>query len=422
MAFGKLSDRARFALHRLGEKLWIKPLLASVLSVAVVFAAKAADGTSLAEVVPSVTVESIQTLLSIMASSVLVIASLAVASMVSAYASASNTASPRAFPLVVADDRTQYALTAFVATFIYSIVGLIASKNEYFGPAGRFVLFFMTLVVLAVVVLTFVTWIDRIARLGRVGVTIEQVERAALRSMRARRETPYLGGHAQRTPARHGIPLYTAEVGFLQHIDMGGLQEAAEQMELRLEIAALPGTFMSPDRVIAYCVSATQPDAGKLYKLIADNFIIGRDRTFEDDPRFGLVVLSQIAGKALSPAINDPGTAIDVIGVFVRLFVDWNKPRDADTDRRITYDRISVPRLSEDDLFDDAFIAIARDGANAIEVTLRLIKALNTLAHVGDQPMRSAAVRHAKRVMALAEQHSHLPEDRARIVQHAPVP
>lgn len=369
MAFGKLRDRARFALHRLGEKLWIKPLLASVLSVAVVFAAKAADGTSLAEIVPSVTVESIQTLLSIMASSVLV----------------------------------------------------IASKNEYFGPAGRFVLFFMTLVVLAVVVLTFVTWIDRIARLGRVGVTIKQVEHAAGRSMRARRETPFLGGHAQRTPAKHGIPLYAAQVGFLQHIDMSGLHEVAEELELRLEIAALPGTFMTPDRVIAYCVSAAQPDAGKLYKVISDNFIIGRDRTFEDDPRFGLVVLAQIAGKALSPAINDPGTAIDVIGVFVRLFVDWNKPRDADTDRRITCDRISVPPLREDDMFDDAFTAIARDGANAIEVTLRLLKALDTLARVGDEPMRSAAVRHAKRVLALAERQAHLPDDRALMAQHAPV-
>ncbi len=421
MAFGQLGDRAKFVLSRLGEKLWIKPLLFSVLSVGVVFAAKAADRTALADVVPSVTVDSIQALLSIMASSVLVIASLAVASMVSAYASTSNTASPRAFPLVVADDRSQYALTAFVATFIYSIVGLVASKNEYFGPAGRFVLFSATLLVLAIVVLTFVTWIDRIARLGRVGVTIKQVEDAACRSMRARRKKPFLGGHPQRTPAGHGRAMYSEVVGFLQHIDMSGLQEAAEENDLRFEIAALPGTFMTPERVMGYCVSAIPLNDDKLCALIGENFVIGHDRTFEDDPRYGLVVLAQIAGRALSPAVNDPGTAIDVIGSFVRLFVDWNASHDAENDSEVEYNRISVPPLQENDLFDDAFTAIARDGASSIEVMIRLFKALETLSHIGDPSMRSAAVRHAKRAMALADQQTHLLEDRAIMVKHAPV-
>lgn len=417
MLFGKLSGRVQFMLKRLGEKLWVKPLVASILSVAGVFAAKAADGTALADVVPEITVESIQTLLSIMASSVLVIASLAVASMVSAYASASNTASPRAFPLVVADDRTQYALSAFVGTFIYSIVGLIASKNEYFGPAGRFVLFTLTLFVLALVVLTFVTWVDRIARLGRMSATIEQVERAARKSMRARRETPFLGGHPLREPTHGGIALYADEIGFLQHIDMAGLQEAAVESDLRFEIAALPGTFVTPDRVIAYYRSASPCDADSLRALISKRFVIGRDRTFEDDPRFGLVVLSQIAGKALSPAINDPGTAIDVIGVFVRLFVDWNAPRETDRDHSVTHDRISVPALDEHDLFDDAFTAIERDGSNAIEVVVRLLKGLETLAHVGDHAMRTAALRHVGRVVALAERETHLPADRAVIAE-----
>ncbi len=414
-----LSGRVKFLLKRFGQRLWVKPLMASVLSVAGVFAAKAADGTGLAEIVPEITVESIQALLSIMASSVLVIASLAVASMVSAYASASNTASPRAFPLVVADDRTQYALSAFVATFIYSIVGLIASKNEYFGPAGRFVLFAMTLLVLAVVVLTFVTWVDRIARLGRMSATIQQVELATAKSLRARRKTPFLGGHQLRTPAANGVALYAEKVGFLQHIDMRGLQDAAEESNLRLEISALPGTFLTPDRELVRCVSAAPVDAETLRKLVRKQFVIGRDRTFEDDPRFGLVVLSQIAGRALSPAVNDPGTAIDVIGVLVRLFVEWNEPRESDAQHAVDYDRISVPQLEEDDMFDDAFNAIERDGASAVEVMLRLLRALETLARVGDSSMRAAALRHTARVLALSEQATHLPEDRALIAERA---
>lgn len=417
MVFGKPSGRVKRVLMRVREKLWIKPLLASALSVVGVFAAKAADRTSLGDMVPEITVDSIQSLLSIMASSVLVIASLAVASMVSAYASASSTASPRAFPLVVADDRTQYALSAFVATFIYSIVGLIASKNEYFGPAGRFVLFLLTVLVLMVVVLTFVTWIDRIARLGRISVTIEQVERAAAESLGARRKAPCLGGSPMHTPTEHGLALFAEEVGFLQHIDMRGLQHAAAAANLHIEIMALPGSFMAPDREIARCVSESPGDAPRLRRMIQKHFVIGTDRTFEDDPRFGLVVLSQIAGRALSPAMNDPGTAIDVVGVLVRLLVQWRTPREPGVDPGVAYDRISVPPLREDDMFDDAFTAIARNGAGVVEVMVRLLRGLETLA--GDQSMRPAALRHARRVVALTEREPHLPADRTIIAARA---
>lgn len=414
-----MNGRLKFLLKRFGERLWVKPLLASVLSVGGVFVAKAADGTALAGIVPEVTVESIQTLLSIMASSVLVIASLAVASMVSAYASASNTASPRAFPLVIADDRSQYALSAFVATFIYSIVALIASKNEYFGPAGRFVLFCSTLLVLALVVLTFVMWIDRIARLGRMSVTIEQVERAGARSLRARRETPYLGGRPLRTPAAQRTPLYADEIGFLQHIDMAELQQCAADAQVQVEIAALPGMFVTPDRPLAHYVSTSASDTASLDRIVRAHFVIGRDRTYEGDPRFGLVVLSQIAGRALSPAVNDPGTAIDVIGVLVRLLIEWGTPRETERGHAVLYDRISVPPLSEEDMFDDAFTAIARDGASAVEVILRLLRALESLARVGDPAMSAAAVRHAQRVMASADGQSHLPADRALMAERA---
>jgi|GEM_PF-2436099 len=62
------------------------------------------------------------------------------------------------------------------------------------------------------------------------------------------------------------------------------------------------------------------------YKCVIDAFQIGRDRLFDDDPRFGLVVLSEIAARALSPAVNDHGTVIDVIGTIVRLFAKWQEP------------------------------------------------------------------------------------------------
>jgi uncharacterized membrane protein len=47
-------------------------------------------------------------------------------------------------------------------------------------------------------------------------------------------------------------------------------------------------------------------------------------RYFEEDPRFGLITLSEIASRALSPAVNDPGTAIQIISSHIRLFSLYN--------------------------------------------------------------------------------------------------
>lgn len=61
-----------------GERLWVKPAVMTVLSIAAAFVAKLADRTELAEFVPSVTAESVEKLLSVMAASMLVIATFAV--------------------------------------------------------------------------------------------------------------------------------------------------------------------------------------------------------------------------------------------------------------------------------------------------------------------------------------------------------
>ena len=62
-------------------------------------------------------------------------------------------------------------------------------------------------------------------------------------------------------------------------------------------------------------------------------------------------------------------------------------------------------------MFDDAFMAIARDGAGAVEVGIRLQKAFHALAHSGDADTREAAKHHARIAVARAEQALKLPED-----------
>ena len=391
--------------------MWIRPLAIALLSIAVAFGSKLADGTGLGDVVPEVSAESVETLLDVMASSMLVIATFAVASMVAAYASAGTTATPRTFTLVVSDDVSQNALSTFVGAFIFSIVALTALKNEYFGAAGLFCLFVLTIATFAIVILTFLRWVDRIARLGRLGTTIDKVERAADSALTRRRAAPTLRGVPAATDRAQGHPIYAEKVGYVQHVDVAALQEWAEGCNARVVVAALPGTFAAPGRALAYVRTATAGHPVTTGEGVVHAFAIRDDRTFDDDPRFGLVVLSEIAGRALSPAINDPGTAIDVIGTLVRLFVRWSAPAPAPSGEAEPCDRVEVPELSVMDMFDDAFTAIARDGAGTVEVSLRLQKALQSLALVGDDTMQHAAVRHARLALRRAERALQLDDD-----------
>lgn len=388
-------DRVKFVVNRFRERLWVRPLTVCLLSIGAAFTAKLFDNTGLGRFVPEVTSESVEELLSIMAASMLVIATFSVASMVSAYAAASSTATPRAFSLVLADDASQNALSAFVGAFIYSVVALTAVNNSYFGIAGLFILFILTALVFCIVIITFVRWVDSIARLGRIGSTMEKVERAAGKALRRRRDAPTFHACAVKTQS-DGRAVFATRVGYVQHIDIPALQSWAEQSGVRVVVAALPGTFAAPYRPLAY-VSADDgtPLTGDCPEVV-ESFQVGNERRFDDDPRFGLIVLSEIAGRALSPSVNDPGTAIEVVGRLVRLFHLWREPGESPDQQKPKYDRVEVPHILVRDMFDDAFTAIARDGAGHVEVSVRLQKALHSLASIGDKTMLEAASHHSQ--------------------------
>ena len=414
MAFIVSADRIRIFLNRFRDRLWVRPLAVCLLSIVAAFVAKLADDTGLAQFVPVLSADLIETLLSIMASSMLVIATLAVTSMVSAYASASSTATPRSLTLVVADDVSQNALSTFIGAFIFSLVALTGAKNDYFETAGLFTLFVLTVIVFGIVIITFVRWVDRIARLGRMGSTIDKVEQATAVALMRRRDAPTLCAlPASSRPC--GRAVFAASVGYVQYIDIAALQAWADEAQLRVVVAALPGTFASPDRALAFVVSHPGDQAELDCQRVVDAFQIGGNRLFDDDPRFGLVVLSEIAGRALSPAVNDPGTAIDVVGTLLRLFSLWSEPAPAADDDALKFDRVEVPEIAVRDMFDDAFTAIARDGAGMVEVAIRLQKALHSLATIGDAEMRAAAQYHGRLALKRAGVALDMDEDLAAV-------
>src|SRR5690606_26120894 len=125
---------------------------------------------------------------------------------------------------------------------------------------------------------------------------------------------------------------------------------------------------------------------------IANAFSIDAERSFDQDPRFGLIVLAEIAQRALSPAVNDPGTAIDVIGRVVRVLSIWAEPSEAED---VLFPNIHVSPIAVEELFDDFFLPVARDGAGMVEVQVRLQKALAALSRLDAPRYREAAAKHS---------------------------
>ena len=89
------------------------------------------------------------------------------------------------------------------------------------------------------------------------------------------------------------------------------------------------------------------------------------------------MVLGEIASRALSPAVNDPGTAIDVIGTAVRLLTLWRNVVDAQPPAGEAAVRLAP--MTYADVLEDVFRPVATDGAASFSVALRLQKAFAAL-------------------------------------------
>jgi uncharacterized membrane protein len=389
-----------YLLQRLSKRMWVRTALYCALGVVAALVGaffKPSLAPGLAERFGA---DSVGNILSILASSMLVVATFSLNAMVSAFGMATTTVTPRAAKLLIEDSSAQTALATFIGAFLFAIVGLVALSTGLYGEAGRMVLFAATVLVIVLITVTLLRWIEHLARFGRVGESIDMVETATRRAMRERARAPWLGGVPAGEPPADGIRIEAGAVGYVQHLDMGRLQEIAEECGVAIHVAALPGTLAVPGRALAVTTGALDQDAvGRLREA----FSVGDARSFEHDPRYGLVVLTEIAVRALSPAVNDPGTCIDVIGTVVRLLDGWSKARVEHAGRaEIEYPRVFVPDLREADMYDDVFPMIAREGARMREIGIRLQKGLAALSLSAHPPCAQAAARHARQALARA--------------------
>lgn len=417
--------RWQWLLIQMTRKLWFRATAFSILAVVTALAALLIKPCIPEDIPARVGADAVDKILTILASSMLAVTTFSVSTLVAAYGGAASNVTPRAIKLLMEDSSTQNMLATFIGSFLFSLVGLIALSSGIYGNAGRVVLFVVTIGVVLLIVVTLLRWIDHVSTFGRLGETTERIERAATAAARAERQSPCLGAmplwaddeDTANKSGRHAI--CALEVGYVQHIDVRALQDVAQSVGAPIRVQVRPGAFVDPFKPIANCVAPLDDEARK---AIEQAFTLGATRSYDQDPRFGLCVLTEVASRALSPATNDPGTAIDIVGRLTRLMMVWsnhsNTERDVQPYPRATdvrYPEVYLPPVAIDDLFDDAFTPIAHYGAGNLEVGIKLQKALAVLARTPHPEFRRCALAHSALAVTRAQQVLTMEVDLARL-------
>lgn len=397
----------RLIAGRLVRSLWFTPAAYAVLAVLLLVFAPTASRFLPVKMYKLIGLDGIDDLLGILANTLLAVAIFSLGIMVSSLQAAASAATPRARPLLMQDRTAQNAISVFIGGFIFAIVGTVGLSTSYFDQPSRVVLFFATCLVIASVIYALIRWIGRLSNLGDVAEIIDLLEKTADRTFSELAKEPLLGGAEAAELPTNGFAIFAREFGFVQAIDAAALGALSEHQDADIYIAARPGSYVDPARALV--VSSRILDA-TARKAICDAFVIGGQRTFEADPRFCLIVLSETASKALSPGINDPGTAIDVVGTSLRILASWStQARNAEPE--VKYPRLHVQPLAVDDFIIDAFRWIARDGAQQIEVQTRIQKALKSLIDHDEPRFGNAARAMSKEAIERARCSLAWPED-----------
>lgn len=412
-----MTSRWEWVWMQFTRRLWVRSALISLLAVVAVGLAGLLRDHIPENLAAVIGADSVDDLLAMLASSMLAVTTFSLTTMVSAYGAATSQVTPRATKLLRQDTTTQNVLATFIGSFLFALLGIVALSTDLYGEQGRVTLFVFTLGVILMIVVALLRWIQHLSNFGRVDDTTRRVEEAATEALTGWLESPCLGARLLGDP--DDIPdgataLFDARIGYVQHIDIGVLQDWAEQHDGEVFVVAVPGSYVEPSRPVAWITGDRAEDANG---LVVDAFVVDSGRSFYQDPRFGLSVLAEIASRALSPGVNDPATAIDVIGRAVRVLSACAE-FDGHPGDDVRCPRVHVPTLDVGDFFNDLFAPIARDGASLVEVHMRLLKALAMLARMGEN-FREPAMRLARLARAHAEASLVLDEDKALLCRLA---
>ena len=272
------------------------------------------------------------------------------------------------------DGLQKAVLGTFVGTLTFSLALLRGVSDTSVPDAG------VTLAGIAVTVcvVLFLVYLDRFVHTLRPVAVAWNVAAAGARVFLE--ELPATAPPAM--PALDGPPVLAvrcATAGAIQAIDRDGLLATAIRHDCVLVIPHAVGDIVPHDSVLLEVHGATAPPADVLRGMVA----LGEERTIEQDPAFALRILVDIAIRALSPAVNDPNTASQVMGGIEDLLLVIGESdlrgRGAlpDDDGHV---RVLVRTRSWEDVLALGLTEIRDYGATATQVTRRMRALLDRLA------------------------------------------
>jgi uncharacterized membrane protein len=197
------------------------------------------------------------------------------------------------------------------------------------------------------------------------------------------------------------MPILNQRSGYIRFVDIDQLLYLAKSWRLRIRVERGVGQFLPAGVPLLHVSRADRINPVRAVELLGA-FDIGPTRTLQQDVEFGVIQIVDIALRAISPAVNDPSTAITCIDHLSGILIRWlgRAPPASVLFDPPHVPRVFVPWLGVDGMFDTAFEQIRHYAANDAAVSLRLLRAIGDIGGALEQEdTRAKLLELARRVV-----------------------
>ncbi len=347
-----------------------------------------------------------QVILAGIAASIMTVVSIVFAILLMTLTLASMQFSPRIIVSFSRDRVTQWTLGIFLGTFSYCMAALPAARSvpHPFAPVAT-VLGAMVLALACVGLLLF--FIHHISQAISVNHIVDRIAEETEAMIEEIMPWPHRLNHVMRDaeplrPNPTEVAVLSDASGYIRFLDTRRLVALAKHYHVSIRVLRRVGHFV-PAGVPLMMVSKGKrlPPEGTAELLAAFDF--GPTRTLQQDVEFGVLQIVDIALKAISPAVNDPTTAISCVDQLSRILIRF---ASREPPEELLYDppgivRASIGWIHFERLLDAAFEQIRMYSKTDVAVSLRLLRALGDIAaSTPDPEYRQILVEHGARIVA----------------------
>jgi len=312
--------------------------------------------------------------------------------------------SPRLLRNFLRDRPNQVVLSVFVATFAYSAAGLytvgISGGNRTatfprLAVSGALVLLFVSLGLL-------VFFADHLVHSIQVDAIMSAVERSTLGVIQ---DGMFAGGQDAPEVPDWAVPVVSQRSGYVQLVHPRLLLAPAARHGACLRLRPRVGEHVVAGTTLAWLwrpsPSDRAPDPQAFVPALNDGVRIGFERTLEQDVALGIRQLVDVACKALSPAVNDPYTAVQAVDHLSVIFCALaQRPLGNHVVRDGNTAVVIIPGRRFPDYLAVMCGLIRRYGASEPTLAHALLRLLGNCAAVtDDDPERYAAIEEQARIV-----------------------